>query len=230
MSTRRRVLAIAIALLVPLVPLATPAEASPQARPPLKSGEAYGIDVSSYQGQIAWPVVAKNGIAFAYIKATQGTTYVNPYFAEDWRGAKKSGFALGAYEFFSLCSSGLDQAREFLAVVPHDARALPPAIDLELKGNCAARPPAGTVGTQLEDFVTYVQRATGRKVVFYIGVDFANRYKLPILQTQPLWLRRDKPPSARAVVVWQPRGTFQINGIVGDVDLDVTRLSTLRRD
>ena len=33
----------------------------------------YGIDVSSYQGDVDWSTVAANGIAFAFIKATEGT-------------------------------------------------------------------------------------------------------------------------------------------------------------
>jgi hypothetical protein len=33
----------------------------------------YGIDVSSYQGNVNWSQVKANGISFAYIKATEGT-------------------------------------------------------------------------------------------------------------------------------------------------------------
>ncbi len=33
----------------------------------------YGIDVSSYQGNVNWSQVKANGISFAFIKATEGT-------------------------------------------------------------------------------------------------------------------------------------------------------------
>ncbi len=46
-----------------------------------------GIDVSSYQQQINWKSVAQTGeYAFAYIKATEGTTYQDAYFQENWHG------------------------------------------------------------------------------------------------------------------------------------------------
>jgi len=110
-------------------------------RPELKAGEVYGIDVACFQGQVNWFQVAGDGVSFAYIKATQGTTYVNPFFSTDWKEAK----AYGAYQFFSLCSSGLAQAQPFLAAVPRDPAALPPAVDLGLKGICNLRPSASAV-------------------------------------------------------------------------------------
>src|SRR5437899_1806639 len=120
----------------------------PHYRPVLRSGERYGIDVSNYQGAINWGRVASGDIAFAYIKATEGSTYIDPRFTENWNGAAAAGLQRGAYHFFTFCSSGQDQAVNYLHVVPVEADALPPAIDLELSGNCSARPPAATVQQQ----------------------------------------------------------------------------------
>jgi len=36
-----------------------------------------GIDVSSHQGEVNWKTVVSNGISFAYIKATEGTSRCN---------------------------------------------------------------------------------------------------------------------------------------------------------
>jgi lysozyme len=44
----------------------------PGYRPALRPGERYGIDVASYQGRVNWPAVSRDGIRFAYIKATEG--------------------------------------------------------------------------------------------------------------------------------------------------------------
>lgn len=38
-----------------------------------KRAAPQGIDVSSYQPSINWATVKANGVAFAYIKATEGT-------------------------------------------------------------------------------------------------------------------------------------------------------------
>ncbi len=61
-----------------------------------------GIDVSSHDhtsAGIDWPAVAASGVAFAYVKATEGTFYANPYFAADYQSAKNSGLYAGAYAF-----------------------------------------------------------------------------------------------------------------------------------
>jgi lysozyme len=228
MHQRRSVLAALGALAILVATASSSGGAGPAGRPPLKSGEAYGVDVASFQGQVTWSEVARAGISFAYIKATQGTTYVNPYFETDWGGAKAAGLAVGAYEFFSLCSSGAAQAQTFLATVGHDPAALSPAVDLELKGNCSNRPSPSAVAAQLAAYVSAIEKSTGQRAIFYIGLDFAARYKLRILRLHPLWLRRTKRPSAGSVVIWQPRTSFAVGGIVGLADLDIGRLSTLR--
>ena len=46
-----------------------------------------GLDVSSWQGNVDWATVAANGARFAYVKATEGTSYVNPYFTQQYAGA-----------------------------------------------------------------------------------------------------------------------------------------------
>lgn len=44
------------------------------ASPLVKRADPQGIDVSHYQGSINWGTVAADGVAFAYIKATEGTS------------------------------------------------------------------------------------------------------------------------------------------------------------
>jgi lysozyme len=185
--------------------------------------------VSSVQGEVDWRAVAAQHVSFAYIKATQGETYLDPYFADDWAGAKAAGLAYGAYEYFSFCSSGLAQAQAFLNTVPDDPTALPPVLDLELKGNCSTRPSTAVVAGQVKAFVDTVQAATGKTVISYVGWDFAGRYRdLALLRTHPHWSRRVKRPSARAAVIWQVYSPVPVDGVAGDVDLDITRLASLR--
>jgi hypothetical protein len=112
----------------------------PAFRPALRAGEAYGIDVSAYQGRIDWRRVAGQQVSFAYIKASEGGDFVDRRFAANWSGARRAGVPHGAYHFFSLCTPGLAQARNFLRVVPAQPGELAPALDLELSGNCSRRP------------------------------------------------------------------------------------------
>jgi len=144
----------------------------PNWRPPLREGERYGIDVSAHQDVIDWRRVAKDGITFAYIKATEGGDFTDDRFDENWRGAREAGLDRGAYHYFTLCTPGADQARRFLDVAPPDGEALPPAVDLELAGNCRARPSPAEVTEQLVDFIRLVEEAWGRELVLYVGDDF----------------------------------------------------------
>ncbi|MDQ0046053.1 GH25 family lysozyme M1 (1,4-beta-N-acetylmuramidase) [Paenibacillus polymyxa] len=69
-----------------------------------KKGNAQGIDVSRYQGNIDWNVVKADGISFTFIKASQGQRYVDPTFLTNAKGAKAAGVLLGAYHFLDATS------------------------------------------------------------------------------------------------------------------------------
>jgi lysozyme len=137
----------------------------PNWRPPLREGEHYGIDVSAHQNHVNWPQVAGDGVDFAYIKASEGGDFVDRRFLENWRGAGEAGLDRGTYHFFSLCTPGLVQARHFLAVAVPDPRALAPAVDLELAGNCSERPDAAAVHAELSVFLRLVEDSWHTKAV-----------------------------------------------------------------
>ena len=42
-----------------------------------------GVDVSSYQGEIDWSVLSKQDIQFAFIKATEGSSFQDPLFKQN---------------------------------------------------------------------------------------------------------------------------------------------------
>src|SRR5689334_3908175 len=99
-----------------------------------------GIDVSHHQGVVDWGRVGKSDVAFAILKATEGGDYVDETFTRNLAGAGAAGLVVGAYHFFTFCRPGAEQAANFLRVVPRDRPMLPPVVDIEFVGNCAARP------------------------------------------------------------------------------------------
>lgn len=200
----------------------------PAYRPALGPGESYGIDVSSYQHAIDWQQAARQHISFAYIKATEGATWTDPRFAANWAGARAAGLPHGAYHFYSLCSTGAAQARHFLHVLPATPGGLPPAVDLELPGNCDRRPALRSVAAQLSDFLRLVRQSTGQTAVIYLGSEFAHRYPLALYPRHPLWRRSilRRPPGNWAI--WQVSSFARIRGISTRVDLDVARASLIQ--
>ncbi|HEY0433143.1 MAG TPA: GH25 family lysozyme, partial [Chitinophagaceae bacterium] len=79
----------------------------------------HGIDVSRYQDMIAWDVVSamqvrKIRLGFAFIKATEGVTSVDPQFRRNWKKSKDAGIIRGAYHFFIPTRDGRSQAQNFI--------------------------------------------------------------------------------------------------------------------
>ena len=71
-----------------------------------------GIDVSTYQGTIDWPVLASNDLTFAFIKATEGSSFQDEKFKYNWENAGKTHLKVGAYHFFSYETSGATAVRD----------------------------------------------------------------------------------------------------------------------
>ena len=55
-----------------------------------------GIDVSNHQDRIDWSRVKADGISFAYVKASEGQTFVDPKYDAHVAGAKSVGIKTGA--------------------------------------------------------------------------------------------------------------------------------------
>lgn len=195
----------------------------PTWRPPLGEGERYGIDVSAHQGAIDWEAVAADGIDFAYVKATEGGDFSDRSFDANWTGAVDAGLDVGAYHFFTLCTPGDVQARRFLAVAQPEPSALPPAVDLELAGNCSERPPAEAVGDELGRFLQTVEDAWEQEAVLYVGEDWDEEYPGREALGRPLWLRRFLLRPSDDWWIWQLHGRARVDGVEGGVDLDVMR-------
>ncbi len=94
-----------------------------------------GIDVSGHQGNVDWPAQWNAGKRFVWAKATEGTGYKNPYFAQQYNGSYNQGFIRGAYHFaLPDRSSGATQANFFSnngGGWSGDGKTLPGALDME---------------------------------------------------------------------------------------------------
>jgi len=139
------------------------------------------------------------------------------------KGAKAAGLELGVYHFFTLCRSGADQAANFLDSIPADARALAPAVDLEFGGNCARRPAGSVLRREFGTFVRTVESALGRHVVLYLGDGVDARYQVTAQFDRPIWTRNLlRRPGTGGWRVWQASDRGRVDGVDGDVDIDVT--------
>jgi GH25 family lysozyme M1 (1,4-beta-N-acetylmuramidase) len=156
-----------------------------------------GVDVSSHQRTVAWSALRARGIRFAYVKATEGRTYRNPYFHSQYGGSYRAGMAHGAYHFaIPNVSSGSTQASIFVA---HgggwsaDGRTLPGVLDIEYNpyGSwCYGLSPA-QMTRWIRSFTTRYHRLTGRDAVIYTTLAWWRRCTgntTAFSRSNPLWV------------------------------------------
>jgi GH25 family lysozyme M1 (1,4-beta-N-acetylmuramidase) len=206
------------------VPPGTTPAAATVAGPAGSDGWVRGIDVSVYQGRVAWADVASSGLDFAWIKTTEGEHETDSEFAANWQGAKQAGVRRGAYHFFDPKESGAQQARHFLATLGTDHGELPLALDLEITLGVDCK---GLV-SQATAFLAAVEQADARKPVLY--ADDAELQALECdrtaLQLYPLWIAWWSTTAPKNLYGWTTwsfwQGSHQqvVSGIQGDVDGD----------
>ncbi len=197
--------------------------------PSKKKYPVRGVDVSHYQGDIDWDTLANQGIDFAFIKATEGSSHVDKNFAINWEKASQADIVIGAYHFFSFESSGLTQAENFIKTVPSVQGTLPPAVDVEFYGAFSKNPPdAATVRLELEKFINAVEAHYGKKVVIYTTQTVYSLYIENYFQDNPLWIRNvySRPilSDDREWTFWQYSDRGRLNGYDGVerfIDLNV---------
>lgn len=183
-----------------------------------------GIDISHYQGTIDWAAVRRDGIDFAFIKATEGTTNVDEQFTTNWHGAKEAGLARGAYHFFRPTLDGKAQAQHFLAHVKYTKGDLPPVLDLEVTDDATA----AAIRREALAWCTTVEAAWGVKPIIYTLPHYADSYLDSKLAAYPLWvvdldlwLWPSESEGWPNWTFWQHSHHGSVSGIQGEVDLDV---------
>jgi lysozyme len=167
--------------------------------------------------------VRRDRISFAYLKATEGSSFVDPRFLEHAAAARRAGLRVGGYHYFSLCSPGAPQAEHFAGILRSaQARSLPPAIDLELLGNCADPPARDALLREVRAFIAVVERRTGQRVVVYAYPEFESRYRFAAELHRRQWVRRiGSTPPTRDWWIWQRDDRATIDGIAAPADLNV---------
>ncbi|KAI0760092.1 glycoside hydrolase family 25 protein [Fomes fomentarius] len=158
-----------------------------------------GIDISHYQPTVDFAKLKAGNIAFVYIKATDGSKFIDPCFTSHYTGATKAGLLRGAYHFARPnSSSGAAQAEFFLAHGgrwSRDGRMLPGALDVEYnpKGSANYGLTASQMVAWIKEFSDTYYAVTGVYPVIYTTTDWwksctGNSEAFGL--TNPLWLAR----------------------------------------
>jgi lysozyme len=185
-----------------------------------------GIDVSGYQPNTDWPKVKASGRAFAIVKATENTGYVNPYFKQDWDGLKAVGMLRGAYHYFHADNDPIAQANHFLQTMgPLEENDLPGVLDLEE----AMGQSKTTIANRALAWLEHVEQATGKRPILYTGPSFWDTSVAASGFTKyPLWIANygvmcpSVPGEWQTFAMWQYTSTGPVSGVQGaNVDKNI---------
>ncbi|MGP8216929.1 MAG: GH25 family lysozyme [Bacteroidia bacterium] len=152
-----------------------------------------GTDVYHGDDPITYSQVLSGGYAFAWHKATQGTTYTDPDFAGDMASGEAAGVYMGAYDFATPESNtAAQEADYFLSVAKSYIKAceLPPALDLEDPSGGPALSSDFTsaqLTAWVQEWMDTIQKMTGITPVLYTDGNYAN-YLGSSLNKYPLWI------------------------------------------
>jgi GH25 family lysozyme M1 (1,4-beta-N-acetylmuramidase) len=213
---------------------------APEANPPADmriqshGSGVQGIDVSHWQGGINWGAVRNSGIQFAWIKATEGTSYTDSRFDSNYVGAYHAGVIRGAYHFARPdVSSGATQANFFASnggAWSRDNRTLPGVLDIEHNpyGAMCYGKSTTQMRNWISDFYNAYKARTGRDVVIYTTASWWNtctgRWS-GMYSKSPLWAAHwtsnhspTIPSGFPTWTAWQYTSTGSVSGVAGNVD------------
>ena len=199
---------------------------SEQANPSISEYPVRGIDISAHNGEINFAVLKEQGVNFAYIKATEGTDFIDRRFVANAVGLRKAEIPTGAYHFFRFDTDGELQAWNFIRAIRGRNFELPPAIDLEEWGNDKSVATVH-VKTSLRDFLS-VLRDEGYSPIIYTNKDGYNRFLKRDLIEYPIWICSfsDPPGDPERWHIWQFSHRGTLDGISGYVDLNTIKPSS----
>ena len=192
-----------------------------------------GIDVSEHQYDIDWRKVAADGVDFAMIRvgyrgSTAGGIYEDEYFETNIRGALNAGLKVGVY-FFSQAIDAREAAEEAAFVLekirPYDVT-MPVVFDWEIVGGSDARTYTVSRQTLCEStraFCGAVRDAGYEPMLYFTRYLGYRKYILRNLAEYGFWYAEyeDRPRTAFDFDMWQYSETGKVDGIDGDVDLNL---------
>ncbi len=148
-----------------------------------------GIDVSAYQGTQDWNAWKKQGVVFAFAKASEGQRSRDGRFAGHITGIRAAGLLAGAYHFaWPNQDASVEAANYIGAVRPYAGRGFTHWLDLERYSD--GRNYKGRTAAQIRAWVTAwvdkVQAAfPGQRVGIYTSADDIAAGRVP--DGLPLW-------------------------------------------
>lgn len=190
---------------------------------------AYGIDISRYQNnEIDIIHQQTDSLHFIICKATEGVTYTDPDFSQNWEIAKSKSYIRGAYHFYRSDDDPLQQANFYLTTIADiQSTDIPPIVDFE-EGGINKTKSVEEIQSDLKKLLVAIETQSNRKPIIYTDLNTGNKYlNDSSFQKYPLWIANyngKNSPDLPAVwkdkgwVFWQKTDHYTFDGTPDDFD------------
>lgn len=192
-----------------------------------------GIDVSKWQKEIDWDKVKNEGVDFAIIRcgyrgSVTGSLVEDPYFEQNIKGARAAGIKVGVYFFTQAVNEveAVEEASMVISLVRDYELQYPVFIDTEGAGGNGR---ADSLNVEERTAVCEAFCATVKNAGLEAGVYasrnwYNNKLTANTLESYAIWLAeyRSVPLYQGYYQMWQYTSKGKINGINGNVDLNVS--------
>ena len=202
----------------------------------------FGIDVSKHNGNIDWAKVKESGVNFAIVRVgnrgygAEGNLVTDPKFVDNMKGAMSNGIDVGVY-FYSQAiteSEAIEEADMTLKLIKENGFEgkikYPIIIDTEKSGGRADSLSKESRTAVVKAFCERVKKA-GYEPMIYANKDWLiNNLNMNQLESYDVWVAHynnttdpiKNPTDYKGKYqIWQYTSTGKINGISGDVDLNI---------
>lgn len=196
--------------------------------------EKFGIDVAKWQGNIDWSKVKKSGIYFAILKVTQKNNAVEGAFERNYSGASENGLDIGVYRYVYAKTVAQAQAEANAIVKNLQGKSITYGVWLDMEDASIKG-----IGKAMLTSIIRAEAVILNKAGYYVGIYCNKDWYDNVLDSKnlkahyPFWIAR-YPLSDKGVynasstlspksygVMWQYSSKGKVDGISGNVDLDV---------
>lgn len=196
----------------------------------------YGIDVSSHQGVIDWNRVKADGVSFAMLRVgyrgyTVGNLNKDNNFDMNLRNALAAGVEVGAYVFSQAINEkeAVEEADLVIESLKGYDVTYPVVFDWEVINSQNARTNGLSTKTLMACTRAFCDRVrqAGYTPMVYFSEDWGYlKYDLSQISDVDYWLAqyKEQPDFYYDFAMWQYTSKGSVDGITGNVDLDVVLL------
>ena len=202
------------------------------------AGEGYdyriGIDVSYFQENIDWERVKADGVEFVFIRVgfrgygEEGTLNIDPAFHENIQGAQAAGLEVGVYFFAQAIDEeeAIEEANFVLKELEGYELQMPVVYDPETIRHTEARTDNVTKEQFTKNTLAFCKtiEEAGYNPMIYCNLLWqVFHLEMSDLQHIPVWYAdyEYSPQSPYHFEIWQYTQTGEVDGIEGDVDINL---------